>query len=161
MCLAYKFIEYRRDPVPLKTLFLKNLYRDGSISTVNLVHLFFRALNFFVLSLLIIYASAYAQLAQINFGIIVCCLSISSPINCLCGFLFWGERLTAKTMIGTAAIVTGVAWVALAKNPGETAAPDGKDDISTYRLLSISLALLCGLLGSVRVQQAKLVHIKY
>ena len=64
-------------------------------------------------------------------------------------------------MIGTAAIVTGVAWVALAKNPGETSTADGSDDIAKYRLLSISLALLCGLLGSVRVQQAKLVHIKY
>ena len=115
VCLTYKAMEHKSGNMSVQDLFFRNFYTKGKLNVVNFVHLVLRALNFFLLSLLIIYASAYAQLAHINFGIIVCCLSISSPFNCICGFLFWGEKLTAKTIIGTAVIVIGVAWVALSK----------------------------------------------
>lgn len=136
-------------------VFLKNFYtiETKTLNVTNLIHLIIRAVNFFMLSLLIIYASYYSRLAGINFGIIVCCLSISSPLNCICGFIFWHEKLTAKMIIGTMVIVSGVAWVALSKGAdSQSLSLDiSDDDRSKYRFISLSLALFCGLLGTTRV----------
>ena len=116
--------------------------------------------------MLIIFASHYAQLAQINFGIVSCCLSVSAPLNCLLSYIFWKERLSCKMIIGTLVIVTGVAWIALAK--GQTAPPIAIDGVETidegeknqYRIMSIACALLSGCLGSTRILQAKYVNLR-
>ena len=57
-----------------------------------------------------------------NFGVIASCIALSTPLNCLFGYLLYDEKLTWKMMVGTSVIFIGVVWVALSK---------GNDDDNT------------------------------
>lgn len=102
-------------------VFLKHFYNPNPapghsrVHYENVFHLALRAINFFALSWFTIIASHYAIYAKINFGIIASCICISTPLNCLNSYIFFGEKLTKKTIIGTAIILTGVVWVSIAK----------------------------------------------
>ena len=79
------------------------------------VQLFIGTAIFYILSLLTIIAAYYAILAQVNFGIIASCISLSTPMNCLLSYVFFKEKLTPKMMLGTSLVFCGVVWVAFAK----------------------------------------------
>ena len=125
-----------------------------SINYENILHLILRSLNFFMLSWLTIISAHYATRAQINFGIIASCGCISTPLNCLFSFIFWGERLTYKNIIGTIVVVCGVIWVSLSKGKLEEAFRNqqtySEEERYTYKILSICCALFVGLLNSLR-----------
>ena len=73
------------------------------------------SLLFYSLSLLTIYAASFAIKAGINFGVISSCISLSTPFNCLFSYLFHGERLTYKMIIGTSVLFAGIVVVSLSK----------------------------------------------
>ena len=89
----------------------------------NVGHLLFRALNFFLLTWLVIISSHYALMANINFGIISTCMCISAVLNCIGGILFWHEKLKPKMIVGTVIILLGVSWISLQKGTHRASAP--------------------------------------
>lgn len=146
-------------------VFFKQYYHfeTSKINYVNLGHLIFRAVNFFMLSVLMIYASYFAMKAEINFGVVSSCLSIGAPLNCVFGYIFWRERLSKIILLGTAIILCGVVWVAMAKGKvltSEDAKIMSEEDRMYYKICSISCAIFSAFLGSMRIQQAKYVNIK-
>ena len=98
-------------------VFFQNFYslRSRTFDLENFVHLILRSINFFLLSLFIIYGSYFAKEARINFGIITCCLSVSVPLNCIISRLVYKEKMTIPMMIGTVLIIGGVSWLGLSK----------------------------------------------
>ena len=121
-----------------------------------------RSLNFFLLSLGVIFASQWAMLAGVNFGIIASCICISTPINCTLSFLFYGERLTKKALLGTGVVLSGVIWVSLSKSDGPDIALKESlaltdSDRDFYRICSILTALFVGCINALRTFQAKYV----
>lgn len=121
---------------------------------VNLGHLIFRAINFFMLSVLMIYASYFAMKAEINFGVVSSCLSIGAPLNCLFGYILWKEKLSKIIILGTAIILCGVVWVALAKGKvltSEDALNISEEDRMYYKICSIACAVFSAFLGSLRI----------
>lgn len=71
------------------------------------------------------------------------------------GYLFWKEKLSAKVLIGTIIILTGVVWVAMAKgkvlDAGDTNFMS-EEDRSYYKVISICCAIFSAFLGSIRIQ---------
>jgi drug/metabolite transporter (DMT)-like permease len=57
----------------------------------------------------------YANLANINFGIISCCFIVSIIINCSCGYFFFQEKMNVKVILGIAVTISGIIWISLAK----------------------------------------------
>ena len=83
-------------------------------------------------------------------------------MNCLFSFIFWKEKLSPKVIVGTITLIAGVIVVALAKGRVLTNDEEvSEDERSVYKFMSIGCALFGGFLGATRVQQAKLVSIKY
>ena len=117
-------------------------------------HLIFRSVNFFMLSVLMIYASYFSMKAEINFGIVSSCLSVSAPLNCILGYIFWKERLTKTIIIGTTIIVAGVIWVANAKGKVLTSEDTkllSEEDRTLYKIYAIGCAVFSAFLGSMRI----------
>ena len=87
-------------------------------------------------------------------------MSVSTMLNCLGGAIFWHEKLKPKMIVGTIIILLGVAWVSLVRGSHKATvfeSPEEEADQNYYKLYSISLALFCGFLSAVRIQQAKYV----
>ena len=102
-----------------------------------------------------IYASYFSIKAEINFGIVSSCLSVSAPLNCLLGYIFWKEGLTKIIMIGTTIIVFGVIWVANAKGKVLTSEDTkllSEEERNMYKIYAIGCAIFSGFLGSIRIQ---------
>jgi drug/metabolite transporter (DMT)-like permease len=55
----------------------------------------------------------YAGLANLNFGIVSCCMMFSIIINMTCGLLFFNEKINWKESAGIAVIITGIVWISL------------------------------------------------
>lgn len=119
--LFYKLWEVKklknRSRSSISNTFFKHFYNqhERKFHFMNLAHLVFRSANFFCLTWFIIISSHYALKANINFGIISTCVSVSAILNCIGGVLFWHEKLKPKMIVGTLVILAGVAWVSLAK----------------------------------------------
>jgi drug/metabolite transporter (DMT)-like permease len=80
-----------------------------------LLNLFIGSFIFYILSWLTIIAARYAIIAEVNFGVIASCISLSTPMNAALGYVFYKEKLTKRMMVGTTIVVIGVVWVAFAK----------------------------------------------
>jgi drug/metabolite transporter (DMT)-like permease len=137
--------------------FFKDYYRLGKVNYENLAHLLIRSVNFFMLTWLTIIAAHYAIAAGVNFGIIASIICVSTPINCLLSYLFWGEKLSKKIMFGTFLVIAGVVWVSLAR--GEKVAIDDSQDSKMLadegerdwaRSISIVCALFVGSINALR-----------
>jgi drug/metabolite transporter (DMT)-like permease len=89
--------------------------RVNGLNVLKTLHLILSSLLFYLLSLLTIYAASFAIKAGINFGVIASCISLSTPFNCLFSYLFYGEKLTPKMIIGTGVLFSGVVVVSLSK----------------------------------------------
>lgn len=115
--LIIKELENPKDKKAIFNVFFRQFYdlESKRFNYVNLGHLIIRAINFFLLSLLIIYAAHFAHLGNINFGIVTSCLCVAIPFNCLFSYIFWKEKMNKKMMVGTLLILAGVSWVALSK----------------------------------------------
>ena len=101
-----------------------------------------------------IYASYFAMKAEINFGVVSSCLSVGAPLNCVLGYLLWKEKLSKIIIVGTAVILCGVVWVALAKGKdlsSENAKYMSEDDRMYYKICSISCAVFSAFIGSIRI----------
>lgn len=172
VCLSWKFFEIRKFPVVSRRTvlehFIKQFYsfETGKVSLANVMHLIIRAVNFFLMSYLMIVSSHYAMLGQINFGVITSCTCVSAPFNCVLGYLFFGEKMTGPMLGGTALILAGVTWLAIAK--GNVIAMEGpqalsEDDMFWNRIYAIGTAVFSGLMSSMRMMQAKYVnkYLKY
>lgn len=137
-----------------------------------MVHLGIRSANYFAITFILIVASHYASIAQVNFGIIASCLCITTPLNCILMYIFFGERLTARHIQGTIVIVVGVAFITLARGQAtpnyneldmrdsETSEGIQVDNLKKrefYKLASIALALFAGCLNALRTLHAKYV----
>lgn len=57
----------------------------------------------------------YANLANINFGIISCCFIVSIIINSSCGYFLFGEKINKKVIAGIFVTISGIIWISLAK----------------------------------------------
>ena len=69
--------------------------------------------------------------------------------------------MTKIMIIGTFVMLCGVVWVALAKgSSSDISIVIYEDDRNEYRLISIGLSLFSGLLGAIRIQQAKYVNMR-
>jgi drug/metabolite transporter (DMT)-like permease len=107
-----------------------------------------------MLSVLMIYASYFAMKAEINFGIVSSCLSVGAPVNCVLGYLFWKEKLSKIIILGTAIILCGVVWVALAKGKvlsSEDTKYMSEEDRMYFKICSIACAVFSAFLGSIRI----------
>lgn len=117
----YKFYRlYSRKTYDKKSIFIEFFKYFYTLETrkfhvPNILHLIFRSINFFGLSWLLIISADFAVRAQINFGIISTCMSISTPLNCILGIIFWKEHLKLKMIISTVIILAGVTWLSFAR----------------------------------------------
>ena len=132
---------------------------------INLMHLTIRSVLFFALSYLIILASYYAHLAQINFGVISSMLTLSTPLNALISYLVFKERMTIKMIVGTTIIIGGIVWISLAKGHASDysmdpslALPSPDNDYHLHRFLAITLTISCGFINSLRVFHSKFTY---
>ena len=144
----------------LTSLFLQNIYdnKRKQFKTKVFLNLLLGSLLFYILSLLTIYAVYFAILAEVNFGIIASCISLSTPLNCLLSYILYNEKLTKRMLIGTSIIFMGVIWVALAKGKViEAEAADGLTPAQQnhYRIISITLAILLGVINAARTAHGK------
>ena len=120
------------------------------------MHLIIGSIIFYLLSFLTIIAAYYAILAQVNFGVIASCISLSTPMNCLLSYVFFKEKLTPKMMMGTSVVFMGIIWVAFAKaKPIESEVVVDEEMRGWYRTVSIGVAIIIGVLNSVRTCHAK------
>jgi drug/metabolite transporter (DMT)-like permease len=126
------------------------------------LHLIIGSTIFYLTSLLTIIAANYAILAQVNFGVIASCISLSTPMNCLLSYIFYQEKLTQKMMIGTSVLFLGIVWVALAKaNPIVSEVVVDEEMRGWYRTISIGAAIMIGVLNSVRTVHAKYANVTH
>jgi drug/metabolite transporter (DMT)-like permease len=118
--IFFKLNQLRRHPLTRSKLcevFFGHLYdkQTGLPKIRMILHLILRSACFFGLIWLLIISSHYATLAEINFGIITACMSISIPLNCITSYIFWKEKLTNHMKIGVVIILVGVISIGLAK----------------------------------------------
>lgn len=97
------------------TVFFQHFYSESKVNYVSVAHLVVRSMNHFGVTWLIIISSSYAIKAEINFGIVVTCMSIQTPLNCIVGIIYWKEKLNWKMALGTVILLVGVTWVSFAK----------------------------------------------
>jgi drug/metabolite transporter (DMT)-like permease len=102
----------------------------------------------------------YANLANINFGIISCCFIVSVVVNSAAGLVFFNEKLTRKLSLGICVTMTGIIWISLAKGGDAVAMREGKveinlDDIILNKSKAIVLALAVGVGNSMQTIQSK------
>ena len=57
----------------------------------------------------------YANLANINFGIISCCFIISVVVNTAAGLAFFNEKINFKIGSGIVVTMAGIIWISLGK----------------------------------------------
>lgn len=57
----------------------------------------------------------FANLANINFGIVSCCYIVSIIVNSTSGYFFFQEKITFKMIGGMVVVVIGVIWISLAR----------------------------------------------
>jgi drug/metabolite transporter (DMT)-like permease len=57
----------------------------------------------------------YANLANINFGIISCCFMFSLILNITVGYAIFQEIITPKQIAGIAVTLSGIIWISLVK----------------------------------------------
>lgn len=57
----------------------------------------------------------YATLANINFGIVSCCFIVSVLVNSVFNFIFFGEKIILKTLLGMVITISGIMWISLSK----------------------------------------------
>ncbi len=57
----------------------------------------------------------FANLANINFGIISCCFIFSIVVNITCGYLFFSEKIKIKVYLGIFVTLAGIIWISLVK----------------------------------------------
>jgi uncharacterized membrane protein len=117
---------------------------------------------FYLLSLLTIIAANYAILAQVNFGVIASCISLSTPMNCLLSYVCFKEKLTLKMMMGTSVVFLGIVWVAFVKaKPIVSDVLVDEEMRGWYRSISIGVAIIIGVLNSVRTCHAKYANLRH
>jgi drug/metabolite transporter (DMT)-like permease len=111
--------------------------------------------------LLTIYAASFAIKAGINFGVIASCISLSTPFNCLFSYLFYGEKLTSKMMIGTAVLFGGVVVVSLGKLSDDPNHVSIDDQNEIFRISAIGIGIVVAFLNAVRTAHAKYMFLKF
>lgn len=57
----------------------------------------------------------YANLANINFGIVSCCFIVSVVVNTAAGLAFFKETFNIKVLVGIIVTLSGIMWISLAK----------------------------------------------
>ena len=70
----------------------------------------------------------YANLAQVNFGIVSCCYIISIVVNSTVGYFYFKESINMMVMVGMAVTISGIVWISIAKGHGFVT--DGTPEIS-------------------------------
>ena len=125
----------------------------GKVKVSETMHTLVRSVNFFFQIWLMIIAAAYSGYAEINFGIIGACLSVQIPLNYLAGVLFWNEKLTLRSILGTIVILFGVIWIAISRGtPGKDPLNNyTEEEKEFYKWVAIGVALLSGTLTAVRI----------
>ena len=128
----------------------------------NVVHMLLRALNFFMLIFLSIKIADYSSRAGINFGIIMSLMTLSVMFQAIVFWLFFGESLNWKTVLGIAVVLSGVALISIGKDGSMTAhdSPYSEQDRTYYRFLAVGLAIFTAGINASRVIQAKYLNRK-
>jgi len=92
----------------------------------------------------------YANLANINFGIISCCFIFSIVVNISCGYAFFEEKISKYQIIGIIITLSGIIWISLAKGAGSIKASlvVSEEEAKIYKFLSVLLALCVGTMNA-------------
>ena len=99
----------------------------------------------------------YANLANINFGIISCCFIFSIVVNITFGYAFFQEKISNKQILGIIVTLTGIIWISLAKGEASVKKESqfSEDDLNWFKTLSILLAICVGAMNATFTVQAK------
>ena len=99
----------------------------------------------------------YANLANINFGIISCCFIFSIVVNITAGYAIFQEKISAKQVAGIVVILTGIIWISLAKGEAGVKKDNrvSDDEANWYKTLSVMLAISVGAMNASTTVQAK------
>jgi drug/metabolite transporter (DMT)-like permease len=105
----------------------------------------------------------YANLANINFGIISCCFMFSLILNITVGYAIFQERMTLKQIAGIAVTLSGIIWISLVK--GEAGVKKDtvgmiEDHANWFKTVSVLLAIGVGAMNGSLTIQAKFMHKK-
>ncbi|CDW83507.1 UNKNOWN [Stylonychia lemnae] len=169
ICLGYKILQIKEQQSITKKViydsFFGKYYDDSGtkLNLLNIFHMMLRSAMFFGLSWLVILASGYASQAQINFGIITSCISFSIVLSAIFSYIFYNEALNKIQIVGIAIIILGIVGISFAKGNKSLGEVDNgftEDEKSYYKIVSILLALFCGVVNFLRTFQAKYIYRK-
>eukprot|EP00347_Sterkiella_histriomuscorum_P011194 403373388 len=156
----YKVYELSRHRVVTKEIFVNSLVGDLK-NKENLVHMFFRSINFFLLIWLTVLITQYAKLAGMNLGIVFSILTLSIVLQTIIFALFFDEKLTLKITSGMLIIIVGIVLISIDKKPQgnldnnqEKEANASRDQL-VYQFYAIILAIVTSCLNASRGIQAK------
>lgn len=119
--LAYKIYCMMKFQKPRDGVFKRVLFQefyDFSQERVNREYtlmLMLRVCLFLVSLWAAIMSIYYANLANINFGIISCCFTFSIVVNISAGYAIFQEKISSKQVAGIIVTVAGIIWISLAK----------------------------------------------
>lgn len=161
--LAYKIYCMMKFLKPRDGVFKRVLFQefyDFSQERVNREYtlmLMLRVCLFLVSLWAAIMSIYYANLANINFGIISCCFTFSIVVNISAGYAIFQEKISSMQVAGIIVTVAGIIWISLAK--GEVGLRKktgvGEEDINWNKTLSVVLAISVGMLNASTTVQAK------
>jgi uncharacterized membrane protein len=119
MGVAYKLllIYQQKQKAEVQKIFFGNFYNFES-NQINQYYTGMLILRTLILGLslyLSVQAIYYANLANINFGIISCCFIFSIVVNITCGYLFFEEKIKPQVYFGIFVTLVGIIWISLVK----------------------------------------------
>jgi drug/metabolite transporter (DMT)-like permease len=119
MGVAYKLllIYQQKQKAEVEKIFFRNFYNfeTNQINQYYTGMLILRTLIIGCSLYFSVLAIYYANLANINFGIISCCFIFSIVVNITCGYLFFEEKIKPQVYFGIFVTLAGIIWISLVK----------------------------------------------
>jgi len=112
--LVYKAWELSKVPKLTKHIIFDSFFKDMR-NRENALHMIVRALNFFLLTYFTIKIADYSTKAGINFGIIMSLLTLSVIYQAIVFWLFFGEKLNWKMIIGIVVVISGIVLISFGR----------------------------------------------
>jgi drug/metabolite transporter (DMT)-like permease len=161
--LAYKVYSMMKAQKPEDVAFKRVLFHefyDFSQGRVNWEYTLMLVLRVGLLLVALwaaIMSIYYANLANINFGIISCCFIFSIVVNITAGYAIFQEKISPKQVAGIVVTVAGIIWISLAKGEVGVKKDTGvrDDEANWYKNLSVMLAISVGAMNASTTVQAK------
>jgi drug/metabolite transporter (DMT)-like permease len=87
--------------------------------------------------------------------VVTSCIALSTPFNIFFGWVWFGEKLSKRMIIGVSVVFTGVIWLALSRGKVREGQSENAEIRDLYKFYAISIACLLGLMNALRTAHGK------